>query len=133
MTKNEKTLTTVAKSLQYLKKIPLGTYFQFAWDGSLMLEATTLEDVKAIRSCFRGIIWRKKYEEWCGRWTYEATTRTGVKVRINGCKEAPAACKMVEETVMEEREEAIGYVKKMVEVKKVRYICPGSEKVEVVS
>jgi hypothetical protein len=133
MTANEKTITTLGKALTYIKKLPTGTYFQFAWDGGLYVEASTQDDVKKIRSCFRGVIWKKKYEEWAQRWTYTATMRTGVNIRITGCKEGPPSCKMVEETVMEEREVPLGYVKKMVEVKKVRYICPDSEKVEITS
>jgi len=131
MTANEKTIARLTKALPYLKKIPTGTYFSFQWDGGLNIEADTLEKVREIRSCFRGIIWKKEFMEWSSRWTYTATTRTGVTIRITGCKEAPAACKMVEETVMEEREVPTGYTKKMVEVKRFRAICPDSEKVQI--
>jgi hypothetical protein len=132
MTKKESVLTSLTKSLRYLKNVPDGTYFNFAWDGGLQIEATTQEDVRTIRRIFRGGVWKKNYVEYSQQWEYTTKTRSGVNVRIYGVKEGPAQCKMVEETVMEEREvpaAPITYVKKMVEVKKVRYICPDGNKV----
>jgi len=129
MTVNENTIEKLTKSLRYLKNIPSGTYFCFNYAGDLSLEADTQEDVKAIRRSFRGVVWKKHFQEWSNSWQYKGRTRNGVEVVITGCKEGPPACKMVEETVMEERSVPTGYTKQMVEVKKVRYICPDGDKV----
>ena len=132
MTVNERTLNAITKSLKYLKNVPSGIYFCFNYAGHLSLEADTQEQVRAIRKAFRGVIWKKKFIEWNSSWQYTCKTRSGVEVTINGCKEGPPACKMVEEIVMEKREvpsEPVTYVTKMVEVKKIRYICPDGDKV----
>jgi hypothetical protein len=128
MTVNEKTISVVSEAVKLLKKIPTGTYFCFNYKGGLNLEGRTQEDVKKIRKSFRGVIWSKRFVEYAETWEYKATTRSGVEIMITGVTEGPPACKMVEEIVMEERSEPIGYTKKMVEVKRVRYICPEGDK-----
>lgn len=128
MTVNEKTIAALTAAMKHLKKIPAGTYFCFSYEAGLNLEGRTQEDVKKIRKAFRGALWTKKFVEYAEMWEYRTTTRDGVKITISGITEGPPACKMVEETVMEERSEPIGYVKKMVEVKKIRYICPETDK-----
>jgi hypothetical protein len=129
MTVNEKTIETITKSIRYLKNIPSGTYFGFNYAGSLNFDAKTQAEVRAIRSAFRGVVWKKKFIEWANAWQYTGKTRSGVEVVITGCTEGPPACKMVEETVMEERSVPVTYEKKMVEVKRVKYICPDGDKV----
>jgi hypothetical protein len=129
MTVSETTIETITKSLKYLKKVPSGTFFCFNYNGHLSLEADTQAEVRAIRSAFRGVVWKKKFTEWSNSWQYTGKTRNGVEVVITGCKEGPPACKMVEEVVMEERSVPVTYEKKMVEVKKVKYICPDGDKV----
>lgn len=132
MVKNEQRLEILTKSLRYLRNIPDGIYFSFAYDGGLQIEATTQEMVKEIRRSFPASTWKKNFVEYSGQWEYTTKLRTGVNVRIYGVKEGPAQCKMVEETVMEEREvaaEPVRYIKKMIEVKKIRYICPDGNKV----
>jgi hypothetical protein len=128
MKANEKTIEVISKGLKYLKNLPQDTYFSFSWDGGLHIEGKTQEDVRNIRKAFRGVIWKKEYSEWAQSWSYSATTRTGVNIRIAGVTEGPPQCKMVEEVVMEERSVPTGYTKQMVEVKKVRYICPDGNK-----
>jgi hypothetical protein len=133
MTINETTIATINNSLKYLKKLPKGTYFSYAYNGHLQLEARTQMEVKELRRAFGRILWKKEFVEWRQSWTYKGTTRTGVEVMITGVTEGPPACKMVEETILEEREvpsAPITYVKQMVEVKKVRYICPDGDKVK---
>lgn len=128
MTIDEKTIAKLGAAMKLLKKIPEGTYFCFSYEAGLNLEGRTQDDVKKIRRAFRGAIWSKRFVEYAEMWEYKTTTRTGVKITISGITEGPPACKMVTETVMEERSEPIGYVKKMVEVKKTRYICPETDK-----
>lgn len=128
MTINEETISKLTATLKLLKKIPHGTYFCFSYKAGLNLEGRTQEDVKKIRKSFRGAIWSKRFVEYAEVWEYKTTTRDGVEVMITGVTEGPPACKMVEETVMEERSTPIGYEKKMVEVKRVRYICPEGDK-----
>jgi hypothetical protein len=127
----EQTVVTLNKAIRLLKNVPDGVYFNFGYDGGLQLEARTQEDVKKIRTAIRGSVWKKNFVDYSQQWEYTTKTRSGVNVRIYGVKEGPAQCKMVEEIVMEEREvpaAPITYVKKMIEVKKVRYICPDDKK-----
>lgn len=128
MTVNEKTIAALSEAMKILKKIPSGTYFCFSYEAGLNLEGRTQEDVKKIRKSFRGVVWSKRFVEYAETWEYKTTTRSGVKILITGVTEGPPACKMVEETVMEERSVPLGYEKKMVEVKKIRYICPETDK-----
>ena len=128
MTIDEKTIAKLTATVKILNKIPHGTYFCFNYRGGINLEGRTQEDVKKIRKSFRGVIWKKRFVEYAETWEYTGTTRTGVEIMITGVTEGPPACKMVEETVMEERSTPIGYEKKMVEVKRVRYICPEGDK-----
>jgi hypothetical protein len=133
MTASDKTIEVINKALKHIKKLPHGTYFNFNYAGDLQIEARTQTEVKEIRRAFGRIVWKKEFVEWRQSWTYKGTTRTGLEVVICGVTEGPPACKMVEETVMEEREvpaAPITYVKQMVEVKKVRYICPDGDKVK---
>jgi hypothetical protein len=129
MTADEKTITNLDKAMRYIKKLPPGTYFYFSHNGGLQLSATTQNDVKTIRSSFRGVIWKKRFSEYCQQWEYRAKTRTGVEVTISGVTEGPPACKMVEETVIEKRKVPVTYEEKEVEVKRVKYICPDGDKV----
>jgi hypothetical protein len=129
MTTSEETINKLTKTLKALKNVPAGTYFCFSYNGNVNLEAFTQEEVRAIRSSFRGVVWKKKFVEYANSWSYTGKTRGGVEITITGCKEGPPACKMVEETVMEERKVPVTYETKMVEVKKVKYICPDGDKV----
>jgi hypothetical protein len=131
MTLNEKTVDRITKSIKFLKNVPTGVYFNFDYSGGLQFEARTLAEVRKIRAAFHTRVWKKNFVEYSEQWEYTTTTSSGVNVRIYGCKEGPAQCKMVTETVMEEREvpsAPITYVKQMVEVKKTRYICPEDKK-----
>src|SRR5215471_507350 len=78
MTVNENTIEKLTKSLRYLKNIPSGTYFCFNYAGDLSLEADTQEDVKAIRRSFRGVVWKKHFQERSNSWQYKGRTRNGV-------------------------------------------------------
>lgn len=125
---SERTIDTIKQVIKILPKLPENTIFGFSYDASLQLEARTQEEVKQIRRCFRGLIWKKEFVEWSECWNYSTQTKGGLKIKISGVSEGPKQCKMVVETVMEERSVPIGYKKEMVEVKKTRYICPENDK-----
>jgi hypothetical protein len=126
---NEKSIEMITKSLHYIKKLPSGTYFSFAYDGGLQIEASTQADVRLIRSAFRGVIWKKEYVEWSERWAYKAKTRNGLPVRISGVSEGPPQCQLVEVEVIEKQRVPLTYEEKDVIVKRKKYICPEGDKV----
>ena len=86
-----------------LAHVPDGVFFDTKEKG-LEFQATTLKDVRAIRSAFPGLIWKKTWEEDLSWWEYHTTTVDGSTLRIYAVREGPRQCKAVFETqVVEER------------------------------
>src|ERR1700675_1610656 len=80
-----------------LALIPDNQFFQLGVDDEVMFQASTQAEVRAIRACYPGVVWKKEFTEGgCNWWEYR-TTYNGINLRIYAVKEAPPTCHAIEE------------------------------------
>ena len=120
------------KLIHLILALPEGTYFD-SMPSKLSIQGRSRKQVRAIRACFPGLIWKKRKNEYGGWWEYDATTSEGVLIHIYADREGPASCKriekVVEETVHVPANEAHDEVRKQTVV---TWECPeGNEAAEV--
>jgi hypothetical protein len=115
------------KLVPLICRLPIGTYYSAESDGSLEAQAHDQAEMKKIRACFPGTIWKKKYEKNLNWWECQ-TEFEGTKVRIYGCDESPSQCKIITEKKMVKERVAIAYEDKWIEKDIIiGYDCGGQD------
>jgi hypothetical protein len=122
------------RTLSYLlmRDVPLSVYFDIDEDGDVSAQCHTQEEVRSFRACFRGVVWKKEYNEGCNWWEYSATvndawTPARFKVRIYACYEAPPTCVAVEEKYTVEEKVPVTFETRTVEKTRLRWDCGGDK------
>ena len=100
----------------------------------VQVQASTREAVRRVRAVFPGVMWQKNRTDWSD-WEYTAIVPVrgvrrrsfgehGVKIHIYACKEAPPACKAIEEEVEVEKQVPVAFETVKVKEKRIRWECP---------
>lgn len=96
-----------------LLKLPKGVYFGVN-DKEIDCQAQKQEDVKKVRECFPGVMWKKEYKKDFKWWEYKGKYN-GIQIKIYNVREAPQTCKAITEKRTIERKVATQWTTKMVE------------------
>jgi len=118
----KESLRSLAFMLPLLEKLPERCSVDFDGDG-VSIQANTQEQVRAVRHVFPGAtIWVKQWNEMC-QWLEYTTSIDGIAIQIYAVKEAPPACRIVEEEVEQEMEVPVTVERQMVKVVRKRLVC----------
>lgn len=111
------------KIIPILKDMPPGIFFETGnapEEGFVKFQASTLEQVKQIRTFFPGTIWKKHWSKTLKWWEYR-TEWEGLHLEIYAVRETPATCTAIYETREVEERIPLNEVKygKVLKTKKV--------------
>jgi len=115
------------KFYKVIKKLPEDQYFETV-RNTLSFTAPTQDDVKKIRSYFKGTIWKKSYNQYGEWWEYKTSIK-GIDIRIYGVSESPKTCVAIKEKRMVKERRPTEY--ETVEVEReviVGWDCGGKKK-----
>ncbi len=110
-----KTEWLLTEGIQFLARLPEGTYFGTVRPQGLEFPATTLEKVQKITRCFPGLFWKKEWNKSLTWWEYTALTPDGVKLRIYAVQQNPPTCKAVTEIRQVKKQVPVQFETRLVE------------------
>lgn len=94
--------------------LPIGQHYDAYADNELRMQASSQEQVKQLRNCFPGTIWKKTYNKGLSWWEYD-TELDGIKINIYAVSEGPKTCKAITEKKMVEEKIPTAWITTMVE------------------